>query len=151
MSHETRKPSRKKRRTPADNDLFSVLLKNAAIGTGTSLLCGIALIFLGTVLAWRSNDPTTMVLPLGLGILYLCALIGGIVTIRLHGEKALLCGALCGALLFVLFWVISLFFKGDASFSAPLSLLLRFLTVFFSIIGAFLGQKRTKRSPHRKR
>lgn len=151
MTHEPKKVLRRKKHAPKENDLFSTLLRHAAIGTGISLLCGVLLILVGSIVAWRSEDPLTMILPFGLGTLYLSALLGGIVTIRLHGEKALLCGTLCGLLLFVLFWIISLFFQGEASFSVPLSLLLRILSIVFSIIGAFLGQKRVKRRPHRKR
>ena len=150
MSYKTRSTSRKKRRPTDNTDLFSVLCKNAAIGTAISLLCAVALMLVGSLVCLRSDDPLKLILPIGLGTLYLSALAGGIVTVRRHGKKALLCGALCGLFLFVFFLGISLFFRGEGAFSFLVTLLLRLLTILFSILGAFLGQKRTTRRPHRK-
>lgn len=151
MSYETRSTSRKKRRTSENSDLFSVLCKNAALGSAVSLLCAVALMFVGSLVCLRSEDPLKLILPIGLGTLYLSALVGGIVTVRRHEKKALLCGALCGLFLFVFFLGSSLFFRGEGSFSFFLTFLLRLLTILFSILGAFLGQKRSGHRPHRKR
>ena len=151
MNYKTRNDSRKKRRMSENTDLFSVLCKNAALGTATSLLCALTLMLIGALLCLRSNDPLKLILPIGLGTLYLSALIGGIVTVRKHGKKALLCGGLCGLFLFVFFFGTSLFFRGEGSFSFLVTLLLRLLTILFSILGAFLGQKRSNHRPPRKR
>ena len=150
MKHEARKSFQRKHRSAENTDLFSVLLKNAALGTGISLLCAVAMMLLGSLICSRSKDPLSMIVPMGLVILYLSSLVGGIVTVRRHGEKALLCGALCGLFLLILFWLTSLFFQGDGAFSFFPTFLFRLLTVVFSILGAFLGQKRATHRPRRK-
>ncbi|MBQ2999651.1 MAG: TIGR04086 family membrane protein [Clostridia bacterium] len=150
MSYKTKTTSRKKRRPSEDADLFSVLCKNAAIGMIFSLLCAVALMLIGTFICLRSDDPLKLILPIGLVTLYLSALLGGIVTVRRNGKKALLSGALCGLFLFLFFLGSSLFFRGEGAFSFLVTLLFRLLTIFFSILGAFLGQKRATRRPHRK-
>ena len=148
MPHETRNFQNKKRRPSEDRDRFSVLCKNASLGASFSLLCATALMLIGALLCLRSVDPLALILPIGLSVLYLSALLGGIITVRRQGARALLCGALCGIFLLVFFWIVALFFRGEASFSFALTFLLRLLIPLFSIFGAFLGQKR---APHRLR
>lgn len=151
MPQNKQTSAKKKRRSGEESGLFSTLCKNAALGTAISLLCAFSLSLVATLLCLRSGDPLKMILPFGLASLYLSALLGGIITVRRHGESSLLCGALCGLFLLVFFWIVSLLFKGENSFSLLLTFLLRLLTPLFSILGALLGQKRTTRRPHRKR
>lgn len=149
MSYETRKPPHKKRRSAEESASFSQLLLHAAIGMGAALLCATAMLLLGAILCARSSDPTQMTLPWGLGTLYLSALLGGLITARQHGSSALLCGTVCGLLLLVFFWIVSIFFSESDNFSLALSLVLRLLTAIFSMFGAFLGVKRTRKRPRR--
>ena len=151
MSHKTRTPFQKKHRPSENSDLFSVLLKNTAFGMLFALLCAATLSFIGSLVCLRLSDPLSAIQPMGLSILYVSALLGGILTVRRHEKKALLCGVLCGLFLLIFFWILSLFFRGDGSFSFSLRLLLRVLIVLFSILGACLGQKRQTRRPRRKR
>ena len=151
MSYRTNKSHRKKAASAEEGASLTGILQSAAIGVGASLLCAAVLLLIGALICHRSQDPNQMTLPLGLSVLYLSALLGGIVTVRHRGGSALLCGSICGVLLLILFWIISVFFQGTDAFSLPLSLLLRSLTAFFSILGAYLGLRRTGKRLHRKR
>lgn len=145
------KRKRTHRHTAEEGSSPALLLQSSAVGMGAALLCAMLLLLLGSLLCLRSSDPSKLLLPLGLGALYLSSLLGGIVTVRRHKSAVLLCGALCGVLLLGFFWVLSLFFQAQDRFSLPLSLLLRALVAVFSILGAFLGQKRSSKRLRRKR
>jgi putative membrane protein (TIGR04086 family) len=149
MSHENRKPPHKKKHSAEEAASPSWLFLHAAIGAGIALLFATAMLLVGAFLCARSSDPTKMTLPWGLGALYLSALLGGLVTTRQHGSSALLCGTLCGLLLLVFFWIVSIFFSKSDNFSLAVSLILRLLTAIFSIFGAFLGVRRTRKRPRR--
>ncbi|MBO5938912.1 MAG: TIGR04086 family membrane protein [Clostridia bacterium] len=151
MSYGATQHHRKKATSAEEGASLSKIFQSATIGVGASLLCAAVLLLVGALICQRSQDPNKMTLPLGLVSLYLSALLGGIVAVRHRGSSALLCGAVCGILLLVFFWIVSIFFGDSDAFSLPLSLFLRCFTAFFSILGAYLGLKRSKRSPHRKR
>ncbi len=151
MSYGTSKPRRKQRHTPEESTSLSSLLGSCGIGFAAALICAALLLLLCAALCCRSADPQKLILPLGLGTLYLSAFLGGMIAVRRYGSSALLCGTLCGALLLVFFWILSAFFQKDSAFSIPLSLILRLLTALFPILGGFCGLKRTAKRPHRKR
>lgn len=150
MSYGTTKVKRKRSRSPEESNSIPALFQSCAIGFACALLCAALLLVLCAALCSRSPDPQKMILPLGLGTLYLSAFLAGMIAVRRYGCSALLCGALCGALLLVFFWILSAFFQGNDTFSLPLSLILRLMTVLFPILGAFCGLKRTSKRPHRK-
>lgn len=120
------------------------LVKSSTIGCGGGLLSALLLALIGAIVCICSADPHALILPVGLIALYLSALIGGWITIRHHKSSPLPCGALCGAMMLLLLVLASLFFdKGeDGGFSLGISLLLRALVPFFSILGARMGLKR---------
>lgn len=151
MSYGTKRSPQKNKRAAEDGASLPRLFQSAAIGGGAALLCAALMLFLGAMICLRSEDPNQMILPWGLGTLYLSALLGGIISVRRHGGSALLCGSVCGILLLIFFWILSIFFQENDTFSLPISLLLRALTVLFSLLGGYLGLKRTRRTPHRKR
>ncbi len=125
---------------------LSGLLKSSLIGTGGGLLSCLLLLLIGTAICLCSANPHKIILPTGLAILYLCAIIGGFISARHHQCAPLPCGALCGALLLLVFLFVSFFLdeKNGHEFSLILSLLLRALIPFFSILGARIGLKQKK-------
>ena len=151
MSYESNQGARTKRHRAEEGSSISKLFQNAAVGVGVALLCSILMLLIGAMICQRSEDPQAIILPWGLGALYLSALIGGTVSVRRNGGAALLCGALCGAILMIFFWFLSIFFQGNNAFSLPISLLLRTMTALFSIFGALIFRKRPSRRLHRKR
>ena len=126
---------------------FSVMLKSGMIGTGGGLLSALILALIGAIVCISSADPHSLMIPISLIALYLSAMIGGWITVRLHKKAPLPCGTLCGAMMLFLLVLLSLFFdkKEGGGFSLGISLLLRALVPFFSILGARLGWKRSSR------
>ncbi len=153
MNHTATHPKRK-RRTKSDTSEKSIsfLLKNSLLGCGIALLSAAALLFVSSAICYMSKDPHSLVFPLGLLTLYLSALIGGIAAVRLNKSDAFICGSVCGGLLALFFLFLTVFFPdADSSkFPLPVVLVLRILTVFFCILGAWLGMKRKIR-PRRRR
>lgn len=134
------------------SDFYS-LFKHACLGAVIAVACAILFLFAGTGLCFLSENPGgSLTLWVGIGARFLSAMIGGIVSMRLHQAAPIPCGGLCGALLCVLFFLCSLFVKsGTAVFSVPLSLLLYGFTVVCSMIGAILGRKRPQKRSIRKK
>ena len=152
MEHRSARPSSPQKPSYPDQGNFLLVLRGGLIGMAVSLLCSLFLLLVGSLLCLRAKDPGAPVLPVGLGILYLSATVGGIFSARIQRNAPLLCGALCGALLMLLLFLLSLALSSSENrqFSFGFSLLLRLLIPFFSILGAKMGEKR-KTSPKRRR
>ncbi len=129
------------------------LLKSSAIGAGCGLLFSLLLALIGAVICICSSDPHALIVPVGLIALYFSALLGGWIAIRHHKSAPLPCGVICGAMMLLLFLLVSLFFDKTKSngFSFGISLLLRALLPFFSLLGARMGMKRRNGSRRAKR
>lgn len=153
MEHRPRR--RSPRSSSAEQELSSVttILKSSLLGAGGGLLASLLLLLGGTILCLCTTDPGSLILPTGLLALYLSAMVGGFLAIRHHKKEPLPCGALCGALMMLFFLFLSFFFASESGkqFSLGISLLLRALIPFFSILGARLGWKRKIFSGRRKR
>ena len=142
MAHRTKHPHT----APAEGGLggMTALLSSCAAGAGGGLLSALILCLGGALICSLSSDPHGLILPLSLAALYLSALLGGGIALRRHKSAPLLCGALCGAMMLLTLLLLSLFFdeKTEGSLSPALSLLLRALIPFFSILGARMAVKR---------
>lgn len=152
--HAHQKPARrtqKKVNRSHDNEQslqFGTLFKGTAITLGI----GMALTVITSLIAYFSADPNLLIRPLGLTAAAMTALIGGFVTIRLHGHSALLCGLFNGGMLTCAMILASLFLKAYASgYSTLVSTLLHTALILFSVAGAFLGMSRPKKHTHRRR
>ncbi len=123
--------------------LARALLFTAGIGALLSVIA--------SLIAYFTPDPDRWVRPLGLGASFLTALLGGMVTARIHKSSALLCGLLHGCACTVLMLLTALLLKSLASGYTPMvSCLLH--TGFFlcSVAGAYLGLPRVGKSKKRR-
>ena len=115
-----------------------------------TLAAGLGLLLVFSLIAYFYTDPNTLILPLALAGAGLTALIGGVVTVRIHGRSALICGLLIGCLLTSLMMLLSLFFTQEgAGYSTGTSCLLHAAIPVLSVTGAYLGLK--KSAPKRRR
>ena len=116
-----------------------------------SIGIGAFLLMIAALIAYFSPDPNRLILPLGLVTAGLTAFFGGLVTVRIHGHSALMCGLLNGSLMTVLMLLVSLFFTSvGMGYAAWLSCLLHSAFLLLSVAGAYLGLKRN-RTPRKKR
>lgn len=120
-----------------------------------SLLVGVLSLFLfsfiGTFVAYRSEDPTSLLTPLayasGCAAALLCGYAGG----RLYGRSGLLCGLLSGAAFLCLYLLGFAVFSEDVT-PAPGKLLLSFAILFaLCVLGGLGGGRRRTARPHRAR
>ena len=145
-----RHPKKATARRTEDAQIFSpsILLKSMLITLGV----GIALLVMASLCAYFFNDPNQLILPLGLTASAMTAFIGGIVSIRMQGHSALLCGLCNGAAVCAVMILASLFFKSLSSgYSALVSAALHAGFLCLSVAGAYLGQKRGKKPQKRRR
>ena len=151
MSYGTSSKKAKHHRSVSTEATSSALIKHAGISAALSLGCAAVALLLGSALCFLSDDPGGLALPIGLAALFVSAMIGGLLSARMHPDASVPCGALCGLLFCAFLWILSLWIKSDSpTVSLPISLLLRGGTIGASVIGAFLGRRRQRR-PSRRR
>lgn len=111
-----------------------------------SLLTGLLLLLIFSLVAYFTPDPNRWILPLGILAAALTALLGGVYAIRLHGHAAFLCGLSVGCVLFAVMLLASLFLIPLASgYPAWVSCLLHVGFLVLSVAGAVIGKKKPKR------
>ena len=111
------------------------------------------LLLIAAAVISAQNDPVVLILPASLFVLYFTVILGGIISARLW-DSFLWAGLVSGTVLFLLTTVLSLLPQHvpGSGFSAPTAILLRFLLIPVSVLGAWIGRKRTKHSgKHKKR
>ena len=113
---------------------------------------GAASVLVSAMIAYFSDDPNRLILPLGLLASFFTALLGGYAATRIHKHSALLGGMINGCLFTALMMLLSPIAKGYASsYSAPLSATLHIGFLLLSVVGAYLGlHKRPKKRKRRK-
>ena len=136
-----------------DTPLMAVILKSSAIGTLATLLSGLLLITLSTVIAYSNPDPDSLVLPLALLSLLPSCFIGGLITFKLTGASPVLCGVMCGAIttLIMMLFSLVLYAAPSSSYSFWQSLLLHLAAVGFCILGGLAGNAKPKLKKGKKR
>ena len=137
------------RAAPPRDGMSALLIKNACLGLGVSILTLLLLLLLGAALCTILPNPHGAILPMALGILLLSALVAGLFTHRLHPASFLLCGLLSGGGLAILLSLFALFIPQAGSLPPLFATILRFLTVPAACLGAYLG--RHQGSPRRRR
>ena len=81
------------------------------IGTGIGVAAALVLALIMTCAALSARDPAALLLPLSMAALIIGAVVSGALSSVGGGAVS---GLLGGALYVLVFWVISLFFRGDA-------------------------------------
>lgn len=120
-----------------------------------SLLVGVLALFLlslfGAIVAYRSEDPTSLLTPVSYAVGCTAALLCGYAGGRLYGRSGLLCGLLSGVAFLCLYLLGFAVLSGDVT-PAPGKLLLSFSILFALCVlgGAFGGRRRTPRPRHAK-
>ncbi len=108
---------------------------------------GLLLIF--CAIAYSTEDPDGITLPLSLCALYLSAVFGGIAAVRLSGD-GLMSGLLAGMISAGVLFLISLLPLPLSSMEMPMSFLYNALVIPAAVIGAALGHKRKMKPSARK-
>jgi len=104
------------------------------------------------LIAYSTEDPAAIILPLSLCALYLSALICGIGAVRLSGG-APLAGLMSGLLIALILFSLSFFSLPSSGIVFPNSLFLTVAVIPASFVGSILGQKKSgkRKSPVRRR
>ena len=148
-------PNEKNRKSTHDKNTNGVLgifmsaLKSALI----SLVLSTILSITASALLLFYADPTSLVLPLSLAVLYLSSFAAGYICIKKVNEGALLCGITSGAMLWLFYSFLTLFFPAEISSERGFvtSLLLHSLIILFSVFGAYAARHRSSRKRKLKR
>ena len=139
------------RRTSPEPSPPGLWVTHLGKGLLITLASGVGILVIFSLVAYFYTDPNALILPLALAGAGLTALIGGLVTVRMHGHSALFCGLLNGCMLMVVMMVLSLFFtKEGIGYSTGTSCLLHAGVPILSVLGAYLGLRRSPTKKHRK-
>lgn len=141
---------KKKKRTahrsePTDGRGMGHLLLSALKGAFFAACFGGILLLIVTAAALSGDDPTPLVRPMGYGISALIAFGAGLLTVRLHGRRVLLCGLFAAVLVFLIYTALSFLpaMSLPSSLSGGLSATLHGAVAALSILGAYLGRRRS--------
>ena len=149
------RPKRIKKRhaTPHESVSVKSIFKSVFLALPIAIILGMLLLVLATALLLRSKDPNAYHTAAGLVIIYLVALLGGIITARLHHRQApLLCGLAMGAVMLFMLVLISLILPdGSHSYTPAVRFGQHALMLPCTITGALLGAKKHTVKPRHRR
>ena len=129
---------------------FLALIRSSAIGVGCSLGVALLLLLLSASLLVGMTDPTTWTYPASLTILYLTALLCGLLTKQLSAESSWLCGLTAGTLLLLGCLSIGCFFPAEEIHS-PAMLFGKLPTLLLPFAGTYLVRKKSRKHARRRR
>ena len=136
----------KQRNTNTHNSLIFCI----AMGVFSTIAIFFVLLVILAFLTSKLKSPHNYLTPLSFFIIYSSSLFGGfIATLKNKKREPLLCGSLSGVistiLLCLAFLIVGAILNTQ---NAPISWLYRALSIVFSIFGALLATKKTKKAPH---
>ena len=149
------RPSRRTTKS-TENTPFSAylprLLRAMALAVPVTLATALLLALIGAGVLSALPDPDTSLLPLGLSILLLSALLMGLVIGKRTGDRLLPGGLLGGLLLLGIMYVLSFPFAHREGVALPgaLALPLRGAVRLFCLLGSYLGGHFPSRAPIRR-
>ncbi len=156
MSDTKKKAASKRRRPRTERDgapNLGSLMKCALCALPITAAVGLLLLFVATALLMSGKDPDRYHTVVGLSLLYVTALLGGMIATRLYRRRSpLLCGLAEGVLLLLLI-TLAAFFLPDGwrnGTSGGIAVLTRVLLLPASLCGALLAA-RPKTSKRRRR
>lgn len=126
------------------------LFLSCAISQGFFLISSLVLLMIFCAIASSMDDPDSVITPLSLCALYIGAVLGGLAAIKLS-EGGVIAGLVSGALSSVLIFALSAFPFPTSGFNIIKSLILTLVIVPLSLVGAFIGKKRTRKPKHHRR
>ena len=145
----SRRPSRSRRSSaslpPSQSaswaELLPRLLRGLALSGAISLVLGVLLPIVAAAMLMPLEDPAVAIAPTSAAVLLLTALVGGFVTARKAGAKALLCGVCSAGVWLLLTWGGSFCLSSIAApFHGGTALGMSAATVLLSVLGASLGR-----------
>ena len=150
-AHRSAGLTKTRSRDGQDEATLSAIIKNSAIGLIGFVVCGLTLVTAACAGAYASNDPSALIIPLGLAALLLSSFAGGFITVKLTRSAPALCGMIFGAMSAVIMLALSLLFSGAQSshFTFMQGLLMHGFALLFSILGALTGNYKRKPNPRK--
>ena len=147
MQKSTKRTARRHRSAEkSSNAALPTLLKSILIALPIALAVGLLLLLLCTALLLTTKDPDRYHDIAGLAVLYLTALLSGMLTTVLHGRRTpLVCGLVSGGCLLLLFSLPALFVRDNEITNVGIALLLRALLLPAATAGAVLLTKKRKK------
>ena len=137
---------RKQRNTNTHTSLISCI----AMGVFSTVAIFFVLLVIFSYIVSGMKSPHIYLTPLSFFAIYSSSFLGGfIATLKNKGRDALLCGSLSGVistiLLCIAFLIVGAILNTQ---NTTISWLYRALSIVFSVFGALLATKKTKKSPH---
>ena len=123
------------------------LPRSIACGLFFSLLLGMVTLVIGAFFAYRTDDPTTLILPLAYAALIITTLLCGFLTVKSYGRYPMMSGAMAGGLLVVFCFTMSLIL-GRGDIPLWLSLSVYAAMIMLSAIGGVGAGIKKKRRRH---
>lgn len=141
-----KKKKRTARRTePVDTRGMGHLLLSSIKGSFLAACIGGLLLLVMTAVALSGEDPLSLVRPMGYAVSAITALGAGLITVRLHGRRVLLCGLFAAVLVFVIYTALSFLpaMSVPSSMSGGISAALHGAAAALSMLGAYLGRRQS--------
>lgn len=137
---------RKQRNTNTHTSLISCI----AMGVFSTVAIFFVLLVIFSYIVSGMKSPHIYLTPLSFFAIYSSSFLGGFIsTLKNKGRDALLCGSLSGVistiLLCIAFLIVGAILNTQ---NTTISWLYRALSIVFSVFGALLATKKTKKSPH---
>lgn len=149
MDHK--RMQRKKSRGGNDAGALS-MLKSSLMGSVCSLVLMLVLALAFSAISYTRDDPDALLGALSFAVLYISAIVAGVITAKRIEKNALAAGALSGIMLVVVLFLISFCF-GDtysSGYSWGVIMGIRASAVAASMLGGFMGShKRNTRKRKR--
>lgn len=105
------------------------------------IISAVLLLLLVCAIAYSTEDPDSLIFPLSLCALYLSAIVGGIVAVRLSGD-GVLSGFISGLITIVLIRLMALLPLPVSDTELSVSILCNIMILPASVIGSVIGHKR---------
>ena len=146
MPQQKKKAAKRPRRAARSQDVrvLPAVTKSTLLAFGITLAVGLLLLVITTAILLATKDPDRYHAFAGPALLYLTALIGGALAVKLYGRRApVLCGLSMGICLFLFSTAVALFLP-NAGANKALALLLRMLILPAAVLGSSLSSRQKK-------
>ncbi len=159
MSNDPKRKTHKHRHREETDTSFASIIKNAITGSLTAILASAILALILSAVCMVFKDPSSIITPIGLLILYFSSAIGGAASAyKLRSDKtaSIAAGCLCGLTVFVIFGICStaldlVLSNTQSFFGLGWSLVLRAVSILSSFLGAYIISTKRSKSRHKRK
>ncbi len=136
-----------------DQPLFRQVLRNSLAGLLSFAVVGLILISVVCGIAYSSQDPDSLIMPMSLASLLPSMFAAGFVCAKKTGDAPLLCGIVTGGIITVFIILISWLLQGASvsGYAFWQQSLLHGIAILFCILGSFAGNAKRKVDPRKRR